>query len=813
VTEPTLEEFESSFEATVGSSNSCKQVLKLLYDSLARIATPVSLVDEILSVAAPLCSAHGKIDSISQLLLSEKQLEAESLFGRFLALFCEALYSSSFTVQLRLCKHIAMYMKRDNGSLTLLRPRKDATKDALTESGFRALHSRQNNLAYLQREAETIESLVGILPRHVITERIDRLSKRLPLTPQVHFLSYLVCLHHGDYVGALHKLHQYFDHVLVQQPGNTSSLLPYATLNLAAVHLRFGHIDEALELVREVTASVQRRKDDVCLARTLSLLFRLAEHRCDQTYQLQLLQQTLARSLSLSLSNLSASTMLDTAKHYLLHPREVSGLATFSLVDNIGTNGVMEDSLSVGMSVSRPDAVWRLIQASMSAATRTSSGISATESTVLASEALVSSAQMWSIYGDREMSKLSSHLQLDIHRHHNLNSVGHAGEPEKSSSLLISSRLPTKSGCASLCSLAKMACESGSEREALVWLLEALREYPQSDAEAQWLRGTRQILFDMALRRGDVDTAEMQAVQLGALSPLNLDLHHHIDALFRLCLVLVDRSAFTRAHTLMQALIETCEASGLTIFATALRLTQAEILMRSQAPPFLALHPLLNCLQLATQFRMHTIAATAATHLAHIHLSLATLDHCTNKESTSDGNQLRGQKGTSSSSQRRHAIEAINLIDQWMPHILQHAPAMLQAQAKLELTKATLLLCTTAQPQQGSTSDAHREFIIDQNLQIWDSSYADIEDIIQIALKLNARQLLIEAYYFKARLANALGKLVQRNVAAKMFKTLQIETHSDAKLSPNGSVHYYIDAKSLEDVMTSVKFFGSSPSQ
>lgn len=775
-----------TFESAMPHASHAKPILKELYDTLLQITSPDSAVSVILKILFSLCNDHQSASTVNDLEAEDFKMNLDSIFGSFVSSMARSVRTASFSTLIRLCKRTDAYKKTGTVTRSMLSKKQD--------SGVGDLRSASENLQYLQREAETVESLIGVLPRHEITTRIERLSVRLPRVPQVAFLSYLVCLHHGDYMGALDKLHQYFDQVLIEhQNSSIFSLLPYATLNLAAVHLRFGHIDEALELVREVTANVQRRRDNICLARTLSLLFRLSEHRCDQSYQLQLLQQTLARSLSLCMNSLTTQTMLDTAKHYLLHPREQSGfLASIPVYrsDSLQPDAVLNASFfnESGLSSSsdvpqgRPDAVWRLIYASLSAATRTSD--SPTESALLTSQALVASASVWSIYGNTTMATLSYNLQLDIHRTHNLNSLSGPGDAVRGSNLLVSTKLPTHDACSSLCALAKNASENGDEQTALAMLVEAHQLFPQSSSQPQWIRSTRQILQELALRRGDLETAESQAIQLSALSPLNMDLHQHIDALYRLGVVLVHRRDWNRAIVLIQSLIETCEGSGLTLQSIPFRLTLAEIYLRSSEDSgsesgqnaSCAIVPLLQCLTLAKQFKLDSIAASATVQLAHIHL----LD-------------AQGEP--------RRAKMAQDLIDSVMPHILQQGPAMLQAQAHLESVKAQLLLSTS---EVATQSDPKASSNASASYEMCTSSLDMIEDVIEIAEKLQSQQLLIEAYYFKARIANALGLYVQRNVAAQKFKSLQSSHPENSKNTTFGSMHYYLDISTLSIPSTGI---------
>lgn len=752
----------------------------------------------LLRTISPLCESEEAISTVHALSRGFRFFEPDTVLGAHVSQFATLLQTTSLTSLMRLCKQIETYKQRRTNVRMALNGSK-SENDISIDFGFHGLRPAPESASYLQREAEIIESLIGIVPRHAITERIERLRNRLPRAPQVYFLFYLSCLHHGDYLGAVDKLHQYFDHVLVQQQiSNASTLLPYATLNLAAIHLRFGHVGEALELVREVTENVQRRKDDICLARTLSLLFRLSEQRCDASYQFQLLQQTLARSLSLCLFHLSSQTLLDAAKHYLLHPRENLGLASMPSIQENTSGSGFGGSLtqeSNGIAIARPEAVWRLIGASLSAATQNSNFSAESTSTAtakLTSLALLATARTWSIYGNRTMADLASSLQLDVQKNHNLQSICGPMRtmPGTSSSLVTTTKMPTTDANASLCALAASNAEIGNDAETLKLLLEACENYPLSSSNPEWNRSARNILCDIAVRRGDLEAAEIQAIQLCALSPVHLDLHKHIEALYKLCLIMMHKGAFKRANVLIQSLIETCERSGLTVMAIAFLLTQSELFMRafassskSSSPPLDALEPLLKCLTLAHAFKLDSVAAAASIQLARLHLWM----------DDNNGSKKRAKK-------------AMALLQKKMPQILQNGSALVQASAKLECAKAVILLMK----QDACEADACTNNGDSDNFESWNEALDDIEQVIEIGTQMGAKNLLIEAYYFKARLANALGLLVQRNLASKKFKSLLLSSSSSGEAQhPESNANiisaamlYYLDSSSLRQLLS-----------
>jgi tetratricopeptide (TPR) repeat protein len=333
-------------------------------------------------------------------------------------------------------------------------------------------------------------------------------------------------------------------------------------------------------------------------------------------------------------------------------------------------------------------------------------------------------------------------------------------------------KLPNSDACASLLILARRANDLGDEREAISLLKEAYRLYPQPTSQSQWIRSARQILQECALRRGEVDAAEMQCIQLSALSPLNLDLQHHIDALYRLSLVLMERGHGTKSRVLLQSLIETCDGCGLSILCAGFRLTLAELLVRAGSP-LNAIGPLLQALSLAQSFGLDTIRATAIVQLAHIHLLMAT---------EADGNLHGGAGSGKKKTGKRHAIIASSMLDGIMPHVLQHGSALLQAQARLESVKAIILTSATLDATGHSNAKDLKSSNSSENHAIWSSALEEVEDIVEIATKLNCKRLLVELFYFKARLEHAIGLHVQRNLTAKLFRALSLASSSSTTL-------------------------------
>lgn len=65
------------------------------------------------------------------------------------------------------------------------------------------------------------------------------------------FLSYLKCLYHLEYQGAVDHFHRYFDYsnqMGGKKENEQKSLIPYSILNKGALFFYFGHMENAYQV-------------------------------------------------------------------------------------------------------------------------------------------------------------------------------------------------------------------------------------------------------------------------------------------------------------------------------------------------------------------------------------------------------------------------------------------------------------------------------------------------------------------------------------------------------------------------------------
>ncbi|KAH8099097.1 hypothetical protein JL720_2076 [Aureococcus anophagefferens] len=132
---------------------------------------------------------------------------------------------------------------------------------------------------YLERRILSVSADVGTSTLEETERELAFLEALEPELPRASFLRYLSCVHHRELLGALDALHRYFDYARARggprSPNDAKSargVAQYAALNLAAVHVRFGHHGLAAIAIDEAVRVAQQRHDHACVTFALSWL-------------------------------------------------------------------------------------------------------------------------------------------------------------------------------------------------------------------------------------------------------------------------------------------------------------------------------------------------------------------------------------------------------------------------------------------------------------------------------------------------------------------------------------------------------------
>ena len=179
------------------------------------------------------------------------------------------------------------------------------------------LTRRQAEL-YIANQVELLQTAeVHAQKPNQIEKVVKAILKHNPDLLQAHFLSYLNCLRVKDYCDAINNLNQCFSGVSpVADRRSVDSMnsdiltnleecnrgFRYAALNLAALHARFNHKEEAASALREAVMMAQESNDHVCLQHALSWIYRIHP----ESERLKLIQRCVNKSQELGLSYLQS---------------------------------------------------------------------------------------------------------------------------------------------------------------------------------------------------------------------------------------------------------------------------------------------------------------------------------------------------------------------------------------------------------------------------------------------------------------------------------------------------------------------------
>uniref|UniRef100_G1PV86 Anaphase-promoting complex subunit 5 n=1 Tax=Myotis lucifugus TaxID=59463 RepID=G1PV86_MYOLU len=189
------------------------------------------------------------------------------------------------------------------------------------------------------------------LPPASLQKELNNLLKFNPDFAEAHYLSYLNNLRVQDVFSSTHSLLHYFDRLILTGAESKSNgeegygrSLRYAALNLAALHCRFGHYQQAELALQEAIRIAQESNDHVCLQHCLSWLYVLGQKRSDSYV---LLEHSVKKAV-----------------HFGLPQRAFAGKTANKLMDALKDSDLLhwKHSLSelIDISIAQKTAIWRL---------------------------------------------------------------------------------------------------------------------------------------------------------------------------------------------------------------------------------------------------------------------------------------------------------------------------------------------------------------------------------------------------------------------------------------------------------------------
>ncbi|XP_074153972.1 anaphase-promoting complex subunit 5 isoform X1 [Sminthopsis crassicaudata] len=399
-----------------------------------------------------------------------------------------------------------------------------------------------------------------------LQKELNNLLKFNPDFAEAHYLSYLNSLRVQDVFSSTHSLLHYFDRLILTGAESKSNgdegygrSLRYAALNLAALHCRFGHYQQAELALQEAIRIAQESNDHVCLQHCLSWLYILEQKRSDSCV---LLEHSVKKAVHFGLPYLASLGI-----QALVQQRAFAGKTASKLMDALKDSDLLhwKHSLAelVDISLAQKTAVWRL-------------------------------------YGRSTMALQQAQTLLSMNSLEALN----LGVQQSN----------TESFAVVLCHLAELHAEQGCLAAASE-VLEHLKErFPPNSQHAQlWMLCEQKIQFGRAMNDGKYHVADSLVTGITALNSL--------EGAYRKAIVLQAQNQMSEAHKLLQKLLVQCQKMKNTEMVISVLLAVAELYWRSSCHT-IALPVLLQALALSREYRLQYLASETVLSLAFSQLIL-----------------------------------------------------------------------------------------------------------------------------------------------------------------------------------------------
>ncbi|XP_004636039.1 anaphase-promoting complex subunit 5 [Octodon degus] len=399
-----------------------------------------------------------------------------------------------------------------------------------------------------------------------LQKELNNLLKFNPDFAEAHYLSYLNNLRVQDVFSSTHSLLHYFDRLILTGAESKSNgeegygrSLRYAALNLAALHCRFGHYQQAELALQEAIRIAQESNDHVCLQHCLSWLYVLGQKRSDSYV---LLEHSVKKAVHFGLPYLASLGIQS-----LVQQRAFAGKTANKLMDALKDSDLLhwKHSLSelIDISIAQKTAIWRL-------------------------------------YGRSTMALQQAQMLLSMN---SLESVN-AGVQQNN----------TESFAVALCHLAELHAEQGCFAAASEVLKHLKERFPPNSQHAQlWMLCDQKIQFDRAVNDGKYHLADSLVTGITALNS--------VEGVYRKAVVLQAQNQMSEAHKLLQKLLSYCEKLKNTEMVISVLLSVAELYWHSSSPT-IALPVLLQALALSKEYRLQYLASETVLNLAFAQLIL-----------------------------------------------------------------------------------------------------------------------------------------------------------------------------------------------
>nr|XP_040051380.1 anaphase-promoting complex subunit 5 [Gasterosteus aculeatus aculeatus] len=405
-----------------------------------------------------------------------------------------------------------------------------------------------------------------------LQEELNNMLKFNPDFAEAHYLNYLNNMRVQDIFLSAHSLLHYFDRLILSGNEGKSNgdegygrSLRYAALNLASLHCRFGHYQQADLALQEAIRIAQESNDHVCLQHCLSWLYTLEQMKGSD-------------------STVLTEDSVKMAAHFCLP--YLASLGIQSLVQQGATQGKtahkLMDALKDTDILHWKHSLSELIEISLAQTT-----------------------SIWRMYGKSTMALQQAQLLLNMS---SLEPVNFGVQQNN-----------TEAFAVALCHLAELHAEQGLY-SAVSEILQHLKEQfpPHSQHAKLWMLCNLKIQFERHMNEGKYHLAEPLVTAMSALNKT--------EGLYRKAQVLKALNRSTEAYKILQRLQVHCEKSKCTEVVIRVMLSTAELHWESSGFST-ALPLLLQALALARQHHLQSLASETILHLAFTQLMLGVPEH------------------------------------------------------------------------------------------------------------------------------------------------------------------------------------------
>ncbi|XP_046728203.1 anaphase-promoting complex subunit 5 [Silurus meridionalis] len=515
-----------------------------------------------------------------------------SVVGLFMRQMLLAYNKLSFSQVYKLYKALQQYCRRGQ------RPRNDPTTAAnedmelsanedpladITEKSEPNTHSLHSELRcdlsrgplsqkqaeyFLARQAYMLKNDENkAMSPDKLQDELNSILKFNPDFAEAHYVSYLNSVRVQDVFTSTHSLLHYFDRLILSGAEGKSNgdegfgrSLRYAVLNLATLHCRFNHYQQADLALQEAIRIAQEANDHVCLQHCLSWLYTLEQMKgCD--------------------SAVLTEDSVKMAAYFCL--TYLACLGVQSLVQRGALQGFSAPQL---LDAQRQTAVllWKhslneLIEIS-----------------------LAQSSSLWIMYGKSTMSLQQSQLLLNMN---SLEPVNFGVQQNNAEPFTIA-----------MCHLAQLHADQGLYAAANDIIKHLRQQFPPHTQHAKiWMLCDLSIQFEKAMNDGKYHVAEPHVTSISALNCT--------EGLYRKAQLLKALNRTSEASRVLQHLQNLSEKNKNTEMIIRVMLATAELHWDSCG--FSAALPLLlKALSLTRQHNLQRLECKTILHLAYTQLML-----------------------------------------------------------------------------------------------------------------------------------------------------------------------------------------------